>query len=178
MHRMQIDWLKLVPAILLLIIPLGLFHGRKVRFRSLPSGFDSYWSRVFALGSHTVDLLRAALGAWLLVEAITLSPDLKGPLRFVPPGVQAVTLVVAMILQTFVCKETDAANPPYAFALGMVLGFLPPLVAGFALFVGVMAAFGVRSVGGFFPLLAIAVMAACQLFSQYKINLYSQLALA
>jgi hypothetical protein len=175
---MLIDWLKLVPAILLLVTPIALFHGSKVRFRSLPSGFDSYWSRTFALGLHTVDFLRAILGAWLLVEAVALLPEAEGAVRFVPPAIQGGTLLVAMLLQTFVCKETDAANPPYAFALGVVAGFLPPLVAGFALFVAVMAALGVRSVGGFFPLLAIAVVAACQLFSQYKIDLLSQLALA
>src|SRR5215212_2157351 len=130
---MLIDWLKLVPAIVLLLAPMALFHGGKVRYRSLPSGFESYWGRTFALGLHSIDLCRAILGAWLLVEAVTVPPDFEGPMRHAPVIIQGAVLFVGMLLQTFVCKEADAAYPPVAFAIGVVLGFLPPLVGGFAL---------------------------------------------
>src|SRR5205814_7867286 len=114
----------------------------------------------------------------LLTEAVMLPPDVEGPIRYAPVAIQGAVLFVGMLLQTFVCKEADAANPPVAFAVGVVLGFLPPLVAGFALFVAVMAAFGVRSVGAFFPILAISVVAAGLLFSQFKLDVLSLVALA
>jgi hypothetical protein len=177
-HCMSIDWFKLIAAILVLLPPIALFHGRKVRYRSVPSGFESYWSRTFALGLHTVDLCRALLGAWLLVEALSFDPEVPGSARMMVASIQAVVLLVAMLLQTFVCKEIDAANPPFAFAIGLVLGFLPPLVAGFALFVAIMAGFGLRSVGAFFPLLAMSVAGAGVLFSQFKVSLPSLAALA
>jgi hypothetical protein len=175
---MSIDWFKLIAASLLLLTPMALFHGRKVRYRSLPSGFESYWSRTFALGLHSIDFVRAILGAWLLVDAFTVDPEIRDGVRHIPVLIQAAVLFSGMLLQTFVCKEEDAAYPPFAYAIGVVLGFLPPLVAGFALFVAIMAAFGLRSVGAFFPLLAISVVCAGQLFSQFKLGLFTLAAIA
>lgn len=172
---MSIDWIKFVPALLLLLTPIALFHGRGVRYRSLPASFEGYWGRTFALGLHTIDLVRAILGGSLLVQSLEPAPELLDPMNVALNGPQiavlattAAVLLVAILLQTFVCKEEDAANPPFAFAIGVVLGFLPLAIAGSAIFVAIMAAFGIRSVSFFFPLLSFTVMGAGALFFGHK----------
>ena len=181
---MQIDWLKLAPALLLLLVPIGLFHGRHVRFRTVPANFEGYWSRTFALGLHTVDLCRAILGAWLLVQALAPAAEVQDTTAFAlsPPQVlvlatQVGVIFVATLLQTFVCKEIDAANPPIAFVIGIIFGFFPPLIAAFAVFVGVMAGLGLRSVAAFFPVLALALLGSGALFDSRKL-IYGAVAVA
>lgn len=167
---MLIHWLTFVPALVLLLTPIGLFHGSRVQYRPIPSGFDGYWSRTIALGLHTIDLLRAVLGAWLLASALRPSLELAeaGYFALVPAqgavlATQTAVLLVAILLQTFVCKEPDGALAPFAFGAGVVLGFLPALPGFFAVLVATVAALGLRSVGSFFPLLSLTVMAATTL---------------
>lgn len=162
---MRIDWPYFIAAILLLLVPSGIFHGRHVRYRPLQRQWgDAHWREVLTLGLHTIDFVRAALGAWLLVEAVTQAPEAKGLWRHGVLLSHAALLWVGVVLQAVVCREPESMNAPFAFVGGAVLTyFLLPFSAA-ASFVGVFAlvlssavALGLRSGATFFPVLAVAL---------------------
>lgn len=171
---MLIDWLKLTGALILLLPPIALLHGKRVRFRATMRDWDGYWVRTFVLGTHAIDFVRAALGAWLLVEALTRAPGAQGVMRHAPLLIQAGVFVFAVSLQTLVCKEPDTAHAPFTFVAGLALGFLPPLmptweplaVVGFALLLAAIVAYGARIPAVFFPLLAVVLAGAGFLFTK------------
>jgi hypothetical protein len=130
-----------------------------VRYRSVSRDWDRHWPRIFSLGLHVIDLGRAALGAWLLTQAVLRAPDATGLLRHGPLLTQAAVLAAAVLVQTFVCKERDAAHAPFAFVIGLVAGFLPPMLAGLAILFALTIVIGARMPAALFPILAVAVMA-------------------
>jgi hypothetical protein len=154
---MTIDWLKLAPALLLLLTPISLFHGKKVRVRPIERDWDTHWPQIAGLGLHWIDLGRAVLGAWLLLDALSLVPGTRGAMRYAPLAAQGAVLIVASCLQCFVCKERDSAHAPFMFVTGLILGFYPPTVAGFSILLAVTAAAGSRTPWVYFPLLAVLV---------------------
>ena len=127
---MLIDWVKLIPVLLLLLTPIGLFHGKHVHYREIVRDWEGFWGRTIGLGLHTIDFFRAALGAWLLVEAINRAPDAQGIMNYGAITARAGILALATVLQAVVCKDSEAAHAPFAFIAGLTVGFLPPLVAG------------------------------------------------
>ena len=156
---MIIDWLKFAPALFLLLLPIGLFHGKKIRFRSISRDWDGHWSSVLSLGLHWIDLGRAALGGWLLIEALKLSPGGAGFLRYSVLGTEGAVMIIAVGLQTFVCKEEDAAHAPFAFVTGLLLGVYPPIIAGFPIILAIAIAAGLRIPVAYFPCLALFLVA-------------------
>ena len=90
---------------------------------------------------------------------------------------QSVVFALAVTLQTLVCKEHDASHAPFAFVSGLVVGFLPPLVAGFALVLAVITSFGISVGSAYFPVLAGAVCAVGFTFTGKK-NVYALTAVA
>jgi len=172
---MLIEWPKLVAALVLLLVPVALFHGKQVVYRDVSRDWDGYWRRTFGLGLHVVDFVRAMLGAWLLAEAVTSAPAAEGAMKYSFFATQSAVFALALMLQTLVCKEEDAAHAPFAFVSGLVLGFLPPLVAGFALLLAVVITFGTKLASGYFPILAASVSGIGFLFTGKK-NLYALLA--
>lgn len=155
---MHIDWVKFLPALLLLLTPISLFQGKRVRFRGLDQSWDDYWKRAAALGLHSIDVLRAAIGAWWLAESFKAAPGAAGLLRYAPLAAQFGLLCLATTVQTMVCKERDSANAPFAFAAGLVIGYLPPLTSTFALIIAFVVAFGARMAPIFFPFLSAAIV--------------------
>ncbi len=155
---MLIDWVKLLPALLLLLTPIAVFHGKRVRYRAVDQSWGDYWGRAAKLELHSIDLLRAAIGAWLLAEAFTLAPGTAGILRYGPLAAQFAVLCLATALQTMVCKEPDAAHAPFTFAVGLAAGYLPPLTFAFALVIAYVAAFGARVASIFLPVFAAAIV--------------------
>lgn len=90
---------------------------------------------------------RAALRSWLL----RLMPGARSTYRYALPLAHGAIVGLAIILQTFVCKEHDRAHAPFAFATGIVFGLFSPVVAGFAFFLALVTAAGTRSWVMFFP---------------------------
>ncbi|MDP3178917.1 MAG: hypothetical protein Q8M76_13505, partial [Spirochaetaceae bacterium] len=123
---MIIDWLKFAPALFLLLLPIGVFHGKKVRFRPIARDWADHWSKILTLGLHWIDLSRAALGGWLLVESLSLSPGAAGIMRYSVLVTLGAVMILAVALQTFVCKERDSANAPFMFVTGLLVGVYPP----------------------------------------------------
>jgi hypothetical protein len=174
----SINWSKLLPALLLLLFPLALLHGKNVRYRAVVRGWEGYWSRVFLLVWHPIDFVRAAVGAWFLAEALRV-PDAYGLVRYTPYLVHGVVFVAATIIHTLVCNEPESAQAPFAFLAGLVLGYLPNflfgyasfLTAGVAVLVATVLARGLNSPPVFFPVLALAVIALGVVFAQKKLLL-------
>jgi hypothetical protein len=165
---MLIDWLLLLPALIILWLPVAIFHGRHIRYRELAHGWSGYWGRTLSLGLHTIDAGRAMLGAWWLSESISAPAGATDFSQHQPIFAMGVVLAVATILQTLVWKRTRSASAPFAFVGGLVAGFLPPLIAGFSLLLAIVFALGIRSPMGFFPLLSISTVGVGVFFTREK----------
>lgn len=161
---MIIDWLKFAPALFLLLLPIGVFHGKKVRFRPISRDWTDHWSQILNLSLHWIDLGRAALGGWLLVESLALSPGAAGFMRYSVLVTLGAVMIVAVTLQTFVCKPLDSANAPFMFVTGLLLGVYPPTIVGFPIALALTAAAGSRVPAAYFPLLALALVGSGFLF--------------
>jgi hypothetical protein len=140
-----------------------------VKYRAVMRDWSGYWGRTFSLGLHSIDFTRAILGSWWLAEAITRAPDARGFMAYGAIIVTAAALALATVLQTAVCKEPDTAHAPFAFVAGLAIGFLPPMVSGFALVIAISLARGANAPGSFFPVLAVAVAAISSLFFGRKL---------
>jgi hypothetical protein len=165
---MLIDWFKLAATLLILLTPIGLFHGKKVRHRSLTRDWSGYWGHTFTLGLHWIDLGRAVIGGWLLLEALTLAPGARSTLRYAVPLAHGAIMALAIILQTFVCKDRDHANAPFAFVAGATLGLFSPVIAGFSIMLALIVALGARVPLVYFPVLALALPGLGFLFEGQK----------
>lgn len=154
---MHLDWLKLIIALVCLFTPISLFHGRRVRFRAVEREWQGYWARTLSLGLHSIDLGRAALGAWLLFEAIQPNPEIRTLARQAPLILRLAVLALAVVLQTLICREPGAANAPFAFVAGLVIGALPSVAAFFALVLAIALSVGANSPAAFFPLAAVSI---------------------
>ncbi len=165
---MIIDWSKFAPALFFLLLPIGLFHGKKIRFRPISGDWNGHWSSTLSLGLHWIDLGRAALGGWLLIEALQLSPGVGGFMRYSILGTEGAVMIVAVGLQTFVCKEVDSANAPFAFVTGLVLGVYPPIIAGFPIILAIALAAGSRVPVVYFPSLGLLLAGIGALFEGKK----------
>ena len=152
---MIIDWLTFAPALCLLLVPIGLFHGKKIHFCDISREWDGHRSAILALGLHWIDLGRAALGGWLLIHALKHAPGVAGFMRYSILGTEGAVMVLAVGLQTFVCKEEDSAHAPFAFVTGLVLGVYPPIVAGFSIVLAIALAAGLRIPVTYFPALGL-----------------------
>jgi hypothetical protein len=153
---LNVDWLFLGAALVLLLPPVAWLHGANVRHRHLTRDWRGAWGATLSLPHHTIDLLRAAAGTWLLVRALPLSPNLADGAKHLPLLLAAGVLGLALTLQTIVCKEPDSFNAPLPFAAGIALGAVPPLVAAFALVIAIAVARGTAT-AAFFLVLALAI---------------------
>jgi len=165
---MLIDWPKFIVALILLLSPTSLLHGKKVRFRPISGEWERHWMQIFTLGSHTIDLARAAAGAWFLAASLQTAPGARGLLRYGVIVTEASVFAVAVALQTLICKEKGEANAPFAFLIGLTAGFIPPVIAGFALAVAIVAAAGSGVPAAFFPVLGLAISGMGFLFTGKK----------
>jgi hypothetical protein len=165
---MLINWLMLVPAALLLVVPTAVFHGPDVRYRAVSRGWSGHWRQILTFEWHWIDFVRAAAGAWLLQAALVRAPEARGLAGQSAFLTQTGVVAFAVLLQTAVCRELDTARAPFAFIVGLACGWLPPLIAGFGIVFACTLAAGARSPSAFFPLLAVSVSAAGYLFTGKK----------
>lgn len=165
---MIIDWLKFAPALFLLLLPIGLFHGKKIRFRPISTDWHGQWPQILSLGLHWIDLGRAVLGSWLLLEALSLVPGTSGFMRYSVLFTQGVVIVAGVGLQTLLCKERESALAPFMFVTGLVLGLYPPAVACFPIVLALTVAAGSRTPSAYFPTLALTLVGLGFLFDGKK----------
>jgi succinate dehydrogenase hydrophobic anchor subunit len=152
-----VDWLQFAGAIVLLLTPGSLFYrSKKVRYREISRDWEDHWVRILSHGLHAIDLVRAALGTWLLIESLQAPTDAKGFLRYLPLFLQGTIRIGAVLLQTIIHKHPDQVNAPFTFVIGTLLGGISPLVAMFACALAIPIAMGARAPGAFFVLLGVA----------------------
>jgi len=160
-----VDWPRFIAATILLLTPIGLFHGRRVRYRAISRDWDHHWPQVLQLGLHTIDFLRAALGTWLLLASLTVAPKAHGLAAFAPLLVSTAIRVLAVWLQAIVCREPEAIQAPFLFVAASLLAGTAPLPATIALALAIPIALGARAPIAFFPLLSVFFFAADFLFA-------------
>ena len=165
---MLIDWIRFSSALVLLLTPIALFHGKKVRYRPIARDWDTHWSQILKLGLHTIDAGRAALGGWLLVDALASDPAAHGLMRYSVFLTRGAVLCLAVLLQTFVCKERDSAHAPFTFVSGLVFGVYSPTIAAFPVLLAIIVAGGSRTPLAFFPTLSLTLFALGILFGGKK----------
>ena len=153
---MTIDWLKFIPALLLLLTPGDLLNGRKTRYRDVTRDWDGYWQRTLIHGLHAADLIRGALGTWLLLNSLHGVVNPHGFAKYEVLITQGGIRIFAVFLQTVICREPEAANAPFAFVTGLLLGGSSPVVAAFAVALALPIALGTRAAIVFFPVVALA----------------------
>jgi hypothetical protein len=153
---MTIDWLTFVPALVLLLTPGDLFNRGKVRYRDVSRDWHGYWGRTAAHGLHTIDFARAALGTWLLLDALHGAPDPRGFAKYEVVLLQGGIRLLAVLLQTVVCRKEDSIHAPFMFVIGGLVAGLSPAVALFAIVLATTVAMGAHSPAAFFPVLAAA----------------------
>src|SRR5262245_55202602 len=129
---MLIDWSYFGPALALLLLPIGLFHGKNSRHRGLTRDWSGQWGLFFTLPHHTIDLLPAGAGAWLLTRGLAVAPGATGIMKHAPLLTHAAVLSLGALLQTIPCREPDSAYAPFTYLTGLVFGFAPTLVASLA----------------------------------------------
>jgi len=156
---MIVDWIRFATALVLLLTPIAVFHGKHVHYRPIRRDLDAHWSRILRLGLHAFDAVRGALGGWLLVNALGPDPAAHGILRHGVMLTQGGVLLAAVTAQTFFCREPDCAHAPFAFVSGLLFGFCPPVIAGFSLVLALAVAGGSRTPAAVFPTLSLAVLA-------------------
>lgn len=154
-----IDWTFLAPALLLLLTPSVLLQSKRLRARSLARDFSGQWGQVLWLPHQAIDLLRAGVGAWLLARSVERAPEVTGAMKHAPILLQLAVLALGTTLQTLVCRERDAFLAPFAYVFGLAAGFLPPLVAAFALVIAVAIAMGSHVPALFFVALSASATA-------------------
>ncbi|MBS0630489.1 MAG: hypothetical protein JSS11_01140 [Verrucomicrobia bacterium] len=164
---MLIHWFQFISAAVLLLIPMGLFHGPKVRYRAIRRTWRGYWLRFFTLGQHAIDFGRAALGGWLLLRALEFDPHAHLP-AWGLPALTAGLVVVAVVLQMVVCKEPKSINACYAFLIGLAFGLLDFPTAAFAVLGTVALSCGARMPMAFFPVLSILTFALGAFLGEWK----------
>ena len=155
---MTIDWIKFVPALLLLLTPGDLFNGGKVRYREVSRDWDGFWSRALVHGLHTIDLVRAALGIWLLMESVQSATNPTGTARYQLLLLEGGLPIFAVLLQTIICREPESANAPFTFITGLLLGGSSPIPALFAIAIGLLFALGSRAGASYFPVSALVYL--------------------
>ncbi len=161
---MIIDWSYFGPALFLLLLPIGLLHGKRTRHRGLTRDWSGQWSLYFTHPHHLFDLLRGAGGAWLLAHSIELAPGASGLMRFAPLTTQGGVLVLGALAQSLFCREPDSCHAPFTYIAGVVAGWAPPLTAAFAIILAVVSALGTRLAPAAFPVIAVATLALGALF--------------
>src|SRR3954470_14727416 len=99
---MTIDWIKFLPAVALLLFPGDLLNSSKVRYRDVMRDWDGYWSRVLIHGVHSIDLVRAALGTWWLLDSLHGAVNPHGFAKYEVLVTQASIRIFAVFLQAVV----------------------------------------------------------------------------
>ncbi len=164
MGYLIIDWARFVPAVVLLLTPIAILQGPAVHFRDIDRDWDRHWPQIRSLWQHYFDFARAALGTWLLLAALAPVANAHGIARYAPLLVQGGLRILAVFLQTLVCRERDSINAPFAFLTGLLIAGASPLVAVIVLSLTVAFTTGARAPAAFFPLLAVMCPAVGLLF--------------
>ncbi len=158
-------YLYYIFGVCLLVIPAGLLSRRQLKVASLPELTERSRHRFGWLHwVNLVDLLRAWSGLHLVRHAFTLIDPAASSTLLTLVTTAIAALAGLGLQQVFHSAEEDDLVAPVAYAIGLTLAFIPPMVALLALPLGLVAALGLRSLGSGFTLAAAATAALGLLF--------------
>jgi len=153
-------YLYYILGVCLLVVPAGLVSRRQLRVISLPELADRARHRLGWLHwVNLIDLLRAWGGLQLVRHAFAII-DPAAASSMLPLVTTAIAALAGLGLQqVFHSADEDDLVAPVAYAVGLTLAFIPPIVALLTLPIGLIAALGLRSLGTGFVLAAAATAA-------------------
>lgn len=152
---MTVNWLLLLPAVVLLWTPIALLQGKWARHRVVDLGWHGYWPRTLFFGLHWFDLVRATVGAGLLTAGTAVELTPTGIASLPPLLLRAGVLLGGALLQCHGQREQKSIHAPFAYIAGLTLGSLFPTVAVFSLALTLVLAIGPGLPGAFFSLLPL-----------------------
>lgn len=162
---MKIDWLYLAPALLLLLPPIPIKAASKTFALSHRPGYSVALGSMLVTWQNWVDLIRAAMGTYLLAhgailnEAGTGSPNARGLLLI------SAMAGIGLLLQTVRYTRGVQLIAPIFYLSGMTITFSDFAAGGFAVFAGWMFAMGASKVIYQMPVTLIALAGAGYLFN-------------
>ena len=127
---------------ILWLFPLWLLRAKGARL----GNFDQRgWPQGTNLVLTVVDLIRAAVGAKLMLEGLLGLPVPAGAPDWLGQAWLALALAVALGVQTLSWRDEDHVQAPVAFLLGALLVLVHPMVIVIGLPLAVGAAMAVRA---------------------------------
>lgn len=162
---MTIDWIRIAGALLLLLPPIALFHGKKIRYRNVDKDWDQHWRQALTLGTHVIDFARAIAGGWMLMIALGNADQNPVPATH---GVSLIillaTIFLACALQTIIPKRQDMMHAPLFYVAGLGFGCFHVLHVSIALLLAIALTFGIRKPSLLFLVYAVSLTAILTLF--------------
>ena len=127
---------------LLLGFPLWAFRVPNARL----AGFDQRgWPKGRHLALAFVDIVRAAVGAYLVASNLGPVVTFKGLTAWKIEIVLAAIVAVGLVIQTLAWRDEDHAFAPVTYVLGLALALVHPLMLGLLLPLAVGASLAVRA---------------------------------
>jgi hypothetical protein len=163
---MTIDWVLMLPALLMLLWP-----GDRLIFSDVELlSFDRMGNRSERINRRRwvyvrwLDPIRAFGGAFLLKISLPLTTDLWLYLPGKEYGLFVTVLGLGMIAQLFTRRETGVLLAPVGYGVGMLFALVPWPEAAVAVISGITSLFAFRQVGSFFGFAAMVVGLVGMLF--------------
>jgi hypothetical protein len=129
---MEIDWILLMPGLLILFYPLDTWLHGIVRFHDyehLRNGGGRRGTPWWRQQWVWMDPLRAFAGGWLLRNSWTIEPPLPGLWSHLPLMATGVVMGLALIAQMHTRRDGESMIAPVGYVAGLLFVVLPPQVA-------------------------------------------------
>lgn len=156
-RTMTIDWVNLATAVVLLwfpmLLPRELFSRLDVRPQ--PPTIRPSW--VLRRWLNWIDMVRAALGSWILVDLTFVVLEGKAGKPRVAFAIVGAVLLVGVLAQALRYRTKLHSVLPVCYVTGLVAGGLPLDMSAFAIFVGWAFGFALKNIHPTPLILAVAV---------------------
>ncbi len=136
-----------IVGLALLWFPVGLLLCKTAKLAGYERGS---WPGGWPLVVVMLDPLRAAIGAWALLQGIEPLVELIGHGADGRAVLLGVATAVGVVIQTVSCKDEDFVYSPFAYTAGVLTFFLGPLTAIPAIILGIGSTVAMRVWTAFF----------------------------
>jgi hypothetical protein len=170
---MTIDWIALLPAILLLWFPTPI--GRRIRWQlhDVRHWFPSNFANTMSTWINWVDLLRALVGAWVVMHtAVRPGPQGNGAVVL-----QGSVLGIGVLMQTVRYWKGVVFVSPLFFLSGVTLALPGWEMQAFAVFVGWLFGFAAKNAHYVLPAMMAGLGAGGYLLNGFGLPLFMNIGL-
>jgi hypothetical protein len=168
---MNLAYVFMPVGILFLGVPATALCSTKVRarLRQPARRRESGMTSLARTPINWVDLVRAGIGAWLIQNALSSARSGQDDLALIFLAVQIALVSIAVLVQTVRLGRPMHVTGPLFFLSGLALVLCGPLVAGFALALGLSCALMLRRLGLVFAFVPPGLLVFGYLFGQLGI---------